>query len=112
MERWGLPDLIPDAVLMTSELATNAVMHAGHPFTVQVDNLGNGVRVTVIDASSDPPTPRQTSIVETGGRGLHMLKAMATPFGRHSSWGQREGGVVRVAKRNRSQGGGAICVST
>ncbi len=81
MERWGLPDLIPDAVLMTSELATNAVIHVGQPFTVQVDNLGNGVRVTVIDASSDPATPRRTSLVETGGRGLHMVKAMATSSG-------------------------------
>ena len=81
LERWGLPALIPDAVLMTSELASNAVIHVGQPFTVQVDNLGTGVRVTVIDASPGPPTPRQTSIDDTGGRGLHILKAMATSSG-------------------------------
>ncbi|MEO6318536.1 MAG: ATP-binding protein [Acidimicrobiales bacterium] len=81
LERWELRHLIPEAVLMTSELASNAVKHVGQPFTVEVDNLGDGVRVTVADPSPEPPTPRQTSVDEIGGRGLNIVEAMATSTG-------------------------------
>ncbi len=58
---WGLDHLVSDAVLITSELATNAVTHASSPFRTSLVRTGDVVRVSVEDGSSawprDPPRP-------------------------------------------------------
>jgi len=48
---WGLDHLVGDAVLVTSELATNAVTHAGSPFRTSLVRAGDVVRVSVEDGS-------------------------------------------------------------
>ena len=49
LERWGLPHLEWDAVQVLSELATNAVVHAGTPVRLTVSRLDDRVRVGVGD---------------------------------------------------------------
>ncbi|MEU4406051.1 ATP-binding protein [Streptosporangium sp. NPDC023963] len=84
-----------DCVLLTSEIATNAVIHSrsgdGGAFTVTVACSGAGVRVSVQDeGSSEAPCVCRASADATGGRGLPLLEALA------HRWG-----VVREAGSNR-----------
>src|SRR5437588_846609 len=51
----GVPaDVVDDAVLATSELVTNAVLHARTPLTVLVDANHHSVRVGVRDGDDTP----------------------------------------------------------
>lgn len=75
-----------DCVLLTSEIATNAVRHsasAGGTFTLSVSYSAEWVRVAVQDAGSpEPPFGwRPASPLETGGRGLQLLEALAHRWG-------------------------------
>lgn len=76
-----------DCVLLTSEIATNAVMHSGSgdggTFTVSVSFSAGRVRIAVQDAGSeDPPFGwRPTSALDTGGRGMLLLEALAHRWG-------------------------------
>ncbi|MFC6080520.1 ATP-binding protein [Sphaerisporangium aureirubrum] len=76
-----------DCVLLTSEIATNAVVHSasanGGAFTLSVSYSSEWVRVAVQDAgSAEPPFGwRPTSPLDTGGRGLQLLEALAHRWG-------------------------------
>jgi anti-sigma regulatory factor (Ser/Thr protein kinase) len=70
------------AVLLVSELATNAIIHVGRPFKVAVD-LSSPARIWV---GVDDPSPLQSEpgpidITATGGRGLFLVAAMADRWG-------------------------------
>ncbi|NBE95624.1 ATP-binding protein [Nonomuraea sp. KC401] len=75
-----------DVVLLTSELATNAVLHsrsgAGGSFTVTVTRSDTLVRVFVADAGSEgPPCVCRTSAQATSGRGLPLIEALSHRWG-------------------------------
>lgn len=69
------------AVLITSELATNAIRHAHSPFKVTVALSGEGVKVSVTDSSGVVPVPRNPSPTDAHGRGLMILRALADRWG-------------------------------
>ena len=71
--------------LLTSELATNAVRHAGTSFTVTVEQLDHEIRVAVTDGSSAAPTPRAPSPAEPSGRGLLTSSMYSRTAGVQSS---------------------------
>ncbi|MFI9837135.1 ATP-binding protein [Nonomuraea sp. NPDC051941] len=78
--------LYDDAALLTSELATNAILHtrsgAGGSFTVTVSSSETAVRVLVSDAGSDgPPCVCRTSAQSTSGRGLPLIEALSHRWG-------------------------------
>ncbi|WP_235030682.1 ATP-binding protein [Nonomuraea solani] len=78
--------LYDDVVLLTSELATNAILHtrsgAGGSFTVTVISSETAVRVLVTDAGSDgPPCVCRTSPQSTSGRGLPLIEALSHRWG-------------------------------
>ncbi|HEX4817948.1 MAG TPA: ATP-binding protein [Nonomuraea sp.] len=78
--------LYDDVVLLTSELATNAILHtksgAGGSFTVAVSSSESVVRVCVSDAGSDgPPCVCRTSTQSTSGRGLPLIEAISHRWG-------------------------------
>ncbi|MBB4919374.1 ATP-binding protein [Streptosporangium saharense] len=85
-----------DCVLLTSEIATNAVVHSrsgdGGMFTVTVTHWPGGVRVSVHDdGSAAVPCLCHTPTDATGGRGLPLLEALS------HSWGfTREAGTNLV----------------
>ncbi|MFD0890108.1 ATP-binding protein [Streptosporangium algeriense] len=85
-----------DCVLLTSEIATNAVVHSrsgdGGMFTVTVTHWAGGVRVSVRDdGSAEVPCLCHTPADATGGRGLPLLEALS------HSWGfTREAGTNLV----------------
>jgi PAS domain S-box-containing protein len=70
-------------VLMLSELATNAVLHAETPFdvTVALGPDGANVRVEVDDGADRYPVPLEPDVGAPHGRGLHIVGALADAWG-------------------------------
>lgn len=88
----GLPaDLVERALLMVSELATNALKHASSAFTVTVDFTPARLKVEVADFGSGQPAVRHPSPSEPTGRGLQIVGALSTDWGVENS---RAGKVV------------------
>src|SRR3984957_15203925 len=78
--------LVDDAVLLTSELVTNAVVHAGTQVQVTCKLAGGAVEVVVRDSHParmvPGPAPNDTVPAErTGGRGLLLPSALAAAWG-------------------------------
>jgi two-component sensor histidine kinase len=73
--------VVEAALLLTSELVTNAVLYAAGTINVDVDLDLTAVRVEVADANEQPPTPRDAAPEDTSGRGLHLVEAMARAWG-------------------------------
>lgn len=74
------PDL---AVLLVSELATNAVLHARTDFLVRlvIDNDRGHIRIETEDANERPPTLAHTPAEATSGRGLQLVQTLADAWG-------------------------------
>jgi anti-sigma regulatory factor (Ser/Thr protein kinase) len=80
---WSLPpQLTDDAVLLVSELAANAVQHAGaHSFGLRIRRRRGWVRVEVRDPSRALPCLLPIRGLETSGHGLFLVNAMADRWG-------------------------------
>jgi anti-sigma regulatory factor (Ser/Thr protein kinase) len=77
----GCPEaVVADAMLLTSELVSNVVLHARTPFELEV-SISDGVRVVVRDGSSDPPIVSSPGPDESTGRGLLLVHSLATRWG-------------------------------
>ncbi|WUT70825.1 SpoIIE family protein phosphatase [Streptomyces sp. NBC_00670] len=87
LQGWGFGDIVDDAVVLTSELVTNAVVHAGTSADVLCLRTEDGVRVEVSDLYPDREVPVQSAAVSMGspdregGRGLQLCAALATRWG-------------------------------
>jgi hypothetical protein len=81
LERWGRCDLAETAVLLTSELVTNAIVHARTDLVVTATLDGDRARVAVRDEEVTPPRPRHEGRDSTNGRGLLLVEAFATSWG-------------------------------
>lgn len=77
LHEWGLDGMVDTARLLTSELVTNAVLHARTDMTVTVEEQGRGVRISVADHSPVSPALRHHSTTATTGRGLRLLDELA-----------------------------------
>jgi serine phosphatase RsbU (regulator of sigma subunit)/anti-sigma regulatory factor (Ser/Thr protein kinase) len=84
----GLPvddDAVSDAVLLTSELVTNAVVHAGTPVQLTCRLNGTNIEVSVMDrhpARVIPDPPGATAVVDRpSGRGLLLPAALSASWG-------------------------------
>ena len=74
-------DRVDDVVLLTSEVATNGVRHAGSRLGLAVE-VGDGrVTVEVTDSSSVGPQRRPSPPEAEEGRGLHLLDLLADDWG-------------------------------
>jgi anti-sigma regulatory factor (Ser/Thr protein kinase) len=78
LDRLRRTDLTPDAVLLTSELVTNAVQHVGGPIMVTATYLDNTLRVEVHDTRPEPPSLRPLTATNETGRGLHLVRLIAS----------------------------------
>ncbi len=76
---------IGDAVLVTGELAGNAVRHARTEFTVTATFDGGPIRLEVFDRDTRPPSLLGLDDESTSGRGLHLVSAIATDWGWHTA---------------------------
>ncbi|WP_256641327.1 SpoIIE family protein phosphatase [Streptomyces murinus] len=87
LQGWGFADIVDDAVVLTSELVTNAVVHAGTHAEVLCLRTDDGVRIEVSDQYPEREVPLQNSASpmaspdREGGRGLQLCAALATRWG-------------------------------
>ena len=65
-----------EAVLATSELVTNALVHAGTSVLLRVAAGPRGVRVEVGDGSAHSPVPRWHAVTSATGRGLRLVDSL------------------------------------
>ena len=87
LQGWGYSDIVDDAVVLTSELVTNAVVHAGTAADVLCLRTEDGVRVEVGDRYPEREVPLQgthrsfASPDRENGRGLLLCAALASRWG-------------------------------
>lgn len=82
LKRWRFDSVIESAQLLTSELVTNAVLHAGTEVQVVLEATGETVHVEVIDLTKRQPVARYTPFDDLQtGRGLTLLDSMAASWG-------------------------------
>jgi anti-sigma regulatory factor (Ser/Thr protein kinase) len=75
------------AVLLVSELVTNAVVHARATICLTVNTDANWVRVEVEDQGRGRPVLRPATQDQLEGRGLQVVDKLATDWGteRHTN---------------------------
>ncbi|MEU7762883.1 MULTISPECIES: SpoIIE family protein phosphatase [Micromonospora] len=85
-----LPELLNEALLLTTELTTNAVEHARTELDIEVDTDHNGLTVTVTDFASGPVdelivgvrnTTSDITEVAARGRGLLLVDHFSSRWG-------------------------------
>jgi PAS domain S-box-containing protein len=77
----GRADLADTAVLLVSEIVTNALLHAGTDIGVTATLDDNGLHVGVSDGSRHLPSRREYGPTSGTGRGLLMLESMVDEWG-------------------------------
>jgi anti-sigma regulatory factor (Ser/Thr protein kinase) len=86
-QSWELPHLQPAIAIVVSELATNAVEHAGTDFVVTVSRSGSRLHVAVHDGAPRFPLPSGPALsdppgaLSEGGRGLMLVHKIAAAWG-------------------------------
>jgi hypothetical protein len=94
---WGLSDLAETAILLVSELITNAVQHAGGiieppadrteilgkvaPVMLGLSRLASLLRVEVWDTAQVAPLRREAADDAECGRGLELVAALSKEWG-------------------------------
>ena len=79
---WGLEAVVDAAMLVVSELATNAVLHARSDFTVRLGRDEDGtLRLEVADRSARQPQSRSYGVGSTTGRGLSIVDDLVRDWG-------------------------------
>lgn len=69
------------AVLMVSELVTNAIRHGSGPVHVELEVDTGVVRVGVTDESAARPVPRDAAADAESGRGMLLVSSLADRWG-------------------------------
>jgi hypothetical protein len=88
-QRWGAGDRCDDIAMVVSELLTNALRHAlpevgcasRRALRLALLQPGRAVICAVADPSPKAPEPRQPGDLCEGGRGLHVISALADAWG-------------------------------
>jgi anti-sigma regulatory factor (Ser/Thr protein kinase) len=83
LTRWGETAAVVDAVLVTSELFTNAVLHGSGWVDVHLSLDHHAVRIAVVDDGRERPTMAPGPLPATAltGRGLRIVDALTSEWG-------------------------------
>ena len=79
--RWGVEDVLDDAVLIASELVENAVRHAGSAPSLRLELRPGQFTVAVRDDDPTPPAPRPLDSSQPGGRGMPLVETLSKAWG-------------------------------
>jgi anti-sigma regulatory factor (Ser/Thr protein kinase) len=85
-------DLYEDLDLVFTELISNAVRHGGGLCEAQLANTGDHLRLVAADNDPRSPAVRARSVDQPGGRGMHLIQAIADGWGvyrHHTEVGKR-----------------------
>jgi serine/threonine-protein kinase RsbW len=74
-------DVLDTAELLTSELVTNALLHAGTDLVVHIEAENGTVRVAVDDGCDTGPRLGSPDTIDLGGRGLPLVASLADRWG-------------------------------
>ena len=78
-------EVVQDALLLTSELVSNALLHAGGPTLLGVTRLPEHLLITVADDHHVVPPPRRPApdpeMLAESGRGFQIIAEVAEDFG-------------------------------
>ena len=75
------PEIRDAAVLLAGEVVTNAVVHGGGWFLLQVDATPERLRVEVTDSTAGRPRVLQMAGEREHGRGMAIVDSIATTWG-------------------------------
>ncbi|WP_232234473.1 SpoIIE family protein phosphatase [Actinoplanes sp. N902-109] len=80
---WSVPEpVIGAAILCTSELTTNALLHAGTPAQVHIDLSAERLLVSVADTGTRGSVTRaRTDALSSRGRGLGLIEELSDTWG-------------------------------
>ncbi|MFD5320267.1 ATP-binding protein [Streptomyces sp. NPDC127098] len=93
---WGLGELLDDALVIVSELVTNAVRYgrpvaadhcplapatAAQPFLLSLVHCDGAVLCAVFDPGREVPRVKEPDFLQESGRGLHVLESLARSWG-------------------------------
>ena len=81
---WAVQDPEGVALLVVSELVTNALQHATGPLTLFVARRLDKIVISVRDGSDLTTAPRHAAELETSGRGLELVASLS------SAWGEQQ----------------------
>ncbi|BFU43694.1 SpoIIE family protein phosphatase [Krasilnikovia sp. MM14-A1004] len=83
LREWSVPEpVIGAAILCTSELTTNALLHAGTPAQVHIDLSAERLLVSVADTGTRGSVARaQTDTMSSRGRGLGLIEELSDAWG-------------------------------
>lgn len=83
MRSWGQIDVADDAVLIASELVTNAVTHAqtDSEITVRLLSPDGQVRIEVADGCEQAPAATEPDPDGASGRGMAMVASLSAAWG-------------------------------
>ena len=73
----GVDDADDDAILVVSELVTNAIVHGRAPITLMVEVQADSVLICVSDAGHGVPTRKFAQDHDEGGRGLGIVDGLS-----------------------------------
>ncbi|MEV6305036.1 SpoIIE family protein phosphatase [Actinoplanes sp. NPDC051861] len=120
LEETGLVGLLNEALLLTTELSTNAVVHANTELEIEVTADPSGLTVTVTDFAPGPveqlavgPRNETADIGEVAerGRGLLLVDHFASRWGTVHE-GDGKGVWFRLDQREGGEGGTPVRVPT
>ncbi|MFD5034458.1 ATP-binding protein [Streptomyces sp. NPDC058405] len=107
---WGLATLEEAAVLVLSELLTNAGRHAhvspGREIETRYLRISDSLRIEVHDASSELPEPRTAELDACDGRGLALVDVLADEWGVSDRNGPGKMVWAQLSLPPRADGGG------
>ena len=83
------PEIVATAMLLVSELATNAIVHGTSTIQLRV-GVGDDIRVEVRDGSGDAPVVEAADDERESGRGLAIVSTLADSW----DWSPRSTGKV------------------
>ncbi len=86
----ALPGVVDTAVLLASELITNAVLHGRSEVELTVEITRAGVKVSAADMNSRMPVMQSADELALDGRGITIVNLLA------SSWGVTATGTGKV----------------
>jgi anti-sigma regulatory factor (Ser/Thr protein kinase) len=94
--------LVEDIRLVASELATNAMVHAGTPFTVTLSKTEEIVLLVVQDGSTSVPVRAMPQVMDVHGRGLVLVELLSHEWGASTDAEGFKSVWVSFATRTRS----------